>query len=142
MCQKLKTVELSYSVEDIGNDAFVSCSALESLIMPSAKTLGTGAFQDCPKLTSISLPSNLVSIGESAFLYCTGLKSIVIPENVISIGKRAFEHCDKAEYILFKPATEPAYVNWKGEAANFTDCFNADIESKCMCLLAKHMNTV
>lgn len=130
MCQKLKTVELSYSVEDIGNDAFVSCSALESLIMPSAKTLGTGAFQDCPKLTSISLPSNLVSIGESAFLYCTGLKSIVIPENVISIGKRAFEHCDKAEYILFKPATEPAYVNWKGEAANFTDCFNADIESK------------
>lgn len=129
-CQKLKTVELSYNLEEIGSDAFLSCNALESINMPSVKVINSGAFQDCPKLTSIYLPSNLVSIGESAFLYCTGLKSVIIPENVTSIGRRAFEHCDKFEYVIFKPASEPVYVNWQGETADFAACFDANIETK------------
>ena len=78
----------------IGNCAFVGCSSLTSITLPSGVTsIGEHAFDSCSGLTSITLPSGVTSIGEHAFDSCSGLTSITLPSGVTSIGGHAFESC-------------------------------------------------
>ena len=49
--------------------------------------IGEGAFIYCKNLTSITLPETLVSIGDVAFYDCTNLVRIEIPKTVTSIGR-------------------------------------------------------
>lgn len=60
----------TYQVTAVGNDAFMSCS----------------------KLTSVTLPSGLVSIGKYSF-YNTGIKEIAFPATLKSVGDYAFAIC-------------------------------------------------
>ena len=52
--------------------------------------IGNEAFQSCTALESIVLPDGLESIGGESFADCYSLKSIEIPASVTSIGKEAF----------------------------------------------------
>ena len=56
-------------------------------------SIGNCAFVGCSSLTSITLPSDVVSIGDSAFESCSGLTSITLPSGVTSIGEHAFYNC-------------------------------------------------
>ena len=81
-------------VTSIGNQAFLSCKSLTSIVIPSSvKSIGDAAFASCTSLKSIEIPSSVISIGEGAFGYCTSLTSIEIPSSVISIGDSAFYYC-------------------------------------------------
>ena len=83
---------ITYSVTSIGNFAFLGCSGLTSVTIPSSVTsIGNRAFYNCSGLTSVTMP-NVTSIGEDAFYGCSGLTSITMP-NVTSIGKQAFYNC-------------------------------------------------
>ncbi len=80
-------------VTAIGDNAFLGCYGITSVIIPSSvKTIGANAFKGCKKIISITLPKGVDSIGDGAFSGCTGLLSITIPDSIASIGKEAFAY--------------------------------------------------
>ena len=80
----------NYTVTTIGQDAFESCSNLQSVTLPSTiTTINSDAFYSCTKLGSVNLPEGITNIGSYAFRYCN-LTSVTIPSTVTSIGNYAF----------------------------------------------------
>ena len=78
-------------VTAIGNRAFVECTKLTSITIPSTVTsIGYRAFWRCISITSITIPQGVTSIGVEAFCNCNGLDSIIISDSVTSIGVAAF----------------------------------------------------
>ena len=82
------------AITAIGEQAFLACSALTSIIIPeSVTTIGGHAFNSCYNLTNINIPESVTTIGGYAFLGCSALTSITVPESVTEIGINAFNQC-------------------------------------------------
>ena len=88
----LKSVTISDSVIDIGEQAFSFCSSLTSIIIGNnVKNIGKHAFFNCSSLTSITIPNSVKTIGDSAFLGCSSLSYIT--SNAVTppaLGSNAF----------------------------------------------------
>ena len=56
-------------------------------------SIGESAFISCTKLTTITLPSTLTTIGNSAFHSCSSLASFSVPGSVTTIGAQVFDAC-------------------------------------------------
>ena len=89
-----------YPVTAIGDNAFSSCDALQSIDLPEGlQTIGYRAFDGCDALQSVDIPQGVTVIGEDAFSYCSALQSVILPEGLQSIGESAFEDCTSLESI-------------------------------------------
>lgn len=75
-------------------------------------SIGDEAFVGCDSLTSIVIPDSVTSIGVSAFYHCRSLISIVIPDSVTSIGEWAFSLCTSLSSVYVKPKTPPTLGNY------------------------------
>ena len=81
-------------VTSIGGSAFMGCTNLTSVTIPSnVTTIGSQAFGNCRSLTSITIPNSVTDIGDVAFHGCNGLTSVTIPNSVTNIGGGAFWDC-------------------------------------------------
>ena len=81
----------NYTVTKIGNVAFLLCSDLTSVTLPSTLTaIGNTTFRKCTSLTSITIPDGVTTIGVNAFDGCSSLKEVVIGSGIQSIGTNAF----------------------------------------------------
>ena len=118
-CLKLVTIVFPNTLEQIGENAFYNCTALEieDLSLPNLETLGQNAFYSVkikkisdlgnitalPAATSttqnfgnksvleeVVLPDSIASIPDKSFSQYTALKSISSLQNVTSIGEQAF----------------------------------------------------
>lgn len=93
-CEDITSVTIPNSVKTIGHEAFWSCHALQSIDIPaSVTTIGYYAFSYCKSLPSIDIPASVKTIGWAAFAHCTALQSIDIPNSVTAIGEKAFWEC-------------------------------------------------
>ena len=93
-CSSLTSINIPSSVTNIGDLAFHFCSSLISVnISNSVTTIGNSAFASCRSLTNINIPDSVTNIGNDAFYDCSSLISINIPNSVTNIGKRAFKGC-------------------------------------------------
>ena len=72
----------------------------ELIIDESITEIEDAAFLSCSKLTSITLPSKITTIGFSTFKYCSSLTSIKIPSNVTTIENNAFAGTTIKEVII------------------------------------------
>ena len=107
----------TYSVTEIGDEAFCNCSGLTSITIPNSVTkIGDEAFCNCYGLTSITIPNSVISIGEWAFVYCINLTSVTIPNSVTKIGDGTFASCTGLTKV-----TIPNSVTEIGVAA-FNEC--------------------
>ena len=85
---------MSYTVSAIGDHAFIDCTGLTRIIIPSTViTINESAFSGCSGLKDITIPISVTQIGSYAFQNCFGLSYLSIPNYVTTIGGGAFSGC-------------------------------------------------
>ena len=78
-CSQLKEVVLNEGLHKIGKWAFIDCTTLVRIELPSTlRTIGVSAFNSCESLSDIVLNEGLVNIEDGAFCGCNSLISISI----------------------------------------------------------------
>lgn len=99
----ITSITFNKNVTSIGEGAFQNCTKLAEVIFEDGGTedlvIGKQAFYSCKALESLVLPSRLKSIQDAAFMTCSGLTEINIPEGVIYIGADAFKSCSSASIV-------------------------------------------
>jgi hypothetical protein len=94
------------SVTSIGESAFMECTSLTSITIPtSVNSISNNTFRECTSLTSIIIPTSVISIGNTVFEKCTSLISITIPVNVTKINDGLFYDCTKLATVNMSGAT-------------------------------------
>lgn len=86
---------LTFTVTEIGENAFKNCTGLTSVTIPFTVTgIGQSAFEGCNNLTSVTIPATVTQIGAWAFKNCTKLSKLEFAErsDAINIGIYAFEN--------------------------------------------------
>ena len=107
-CTSLSSVEIPSSVTEIGARAFDGCTSLSSVVIPSSVTeIGDKAFRDC-NINELSHPcltiKNGVVVKGNEVLYCASQSgSVTIPEGVTEIGTSAFYGCESLSSVVIPP---------------------------------------
>ncbi len=80
----------------------------------SVTSIADNAFIWCSDLESIVIPSKVTRIGAYAFYYCSSLQSITIPTSVTYIDFQAFESCSKLTNIYYNGTIQQWNIITKG----------------------------
>lgn len=88
-----------YSVNAIGENAFMDCATLTRVIATSVQVVKDRAFQGCLNLVEVSFTDNLTEIMRNSFNGCTALTTISLGNNIQSIGDAAFSGCSNLSEI-------------------------------------------
>ena len=110
-------------ITKIEETSFMSNENITSITIPASVTeIGFQAFLGCTNLQSVNFEANskLQLISPQAFYGCTSLLSIIIPASVLCIEDEAFRGCTKLRALGFE--TNPR-LEVIGSAA-FYGCFN------------------
>lgn len=92
---------MSYTVSAIGDHAFIDCTGLTRIIIPSTViSINESAFSGCSGLKDITIPNSVTSIRDYAFEGCSGFSHITIPNCVTTIGVQAFSNCSSLATIF------------------------------------------
>lgn len=90
----------TYTVTEIGENAFRDNFSLKSIIMPNTITvIKKSAFEKCEAMENIKMSTALTTIGEYAFCGCKSLTSIIIPNSVKVIKELAFSYATSLENV-------------------------------------------
>lgn len=119
-CTGLTSIEIPTSITRIENNAFYE-SGLTVLTLPSSITeMGYYVFAKCASLERVFIEEGVKYIGRYAFDGCTSLTSIKIPSSVYSIGDYSFAECNKLKLAVVEEG-----VSEIGEDAFFS-CDNLE----------------
>ncbi len=133
-CSTLNSIIISNSVTYIGQGAFSKCASLLSVVIPNSVTdIGYDAFGGCTSIVSVTIPESVIHIDDFAFENCNSLTSIIIPNNVSSIGRNPFRNCTSLASIAVKS---------DNDIYDSRDNCNAIIETTTNTLIAGCRNTI
>lgn len=123
------TIHIPNGVQEIGANAFLSCSNLTELDIPDSVTYINGnAFAGCTGLTSVTLPKGIKTITTYSFNDCTNLTAVTIPDNITMIQFEAFSGCTGLEEITFQ-GNAPSISHTAFEGVTATAYYPADDET-------------
>jgi hypothetical protein len=103
------TFEPCSKVSILGPSAFLSCSSLQSICIPSSvQTISDSCFAFCPTLSNVAFePDSQISILEgNAFDFCSSLRSIWIPSSVQTISRSCFDNCAKLLTVVLESGSK------------------------------------
>ena len=105
------------NVVSIGENAFAGKNITSVVIPEGVETIRESAFLNCTSLTSVTLPSTLKRIEAEAFSY-TGLEAVYIPDGTEFIGEYAFYVCESLETVYIPSSVETVeyYAFCNGDA--------------------------
>lgn len=87
-------------LESIGEYAFLGCSNLRAVNLPSSlKTLGEGCFRECVTLESLEIPEKVTALPKSMCVWNSGLTRVILPKGLKDIGSHAFAYCESLTHI-------------------------------------------
>ena len=116
VASEITELRLGEGMTSIGEFAFVECTGLSSVTVPSTVTrIGDQAFDDCSGLVSVELPEGLIYC--SGFAYCCNLAEVTIPSTVTVLGNKAFCSCESLTEIEIPDGV--THIYW----AAFRDCY-------------------
>lgn len=98
-----KTTSDGYSVvvTNLVNGAFMNCSSLSSVVLPSTITrIQNNVFKNCLGLTTINL-AKITSIGDNAFEGCSALGNLSLGNSTTAIGAQSYKDCLSLTNITF-----------------------------------------
>lgn len=99
-CVFLKKFVSPPLMENIAENAFIKCTAMEEIVLTNVKTLESRAFAGCVNLKSLQLGSKIETIGQMAFLSARMLSSIEFPTSLTYINAVAFSNCNFSTLIF------------------------------------------
>ena len=89
---RLKDIELSEGIIEIGDNCFENCEALKKIdIKEGLKKIGANAFSQSG-IAEVKLPESITEIGYGAFNNCEDLSGINLPIGIESIAGYSFEN--------------------------------------------------
>lgn len=99
-CNKIiGTVTLPQNITVIKNSTFKGCSSVKEFVLGNVENIEFQAFLECTSLEKINLPSTLTSIQDDAFRDCTKLSTLAFPIALQSIGSHTFDGCRSLETV-------------------------------------------
>ena len=99
-CTGLERVDLTESVNRIGQYAFENCTSLTSVGVANVKTLGRSSFYNCESLGFININSQLISIPNYCFYNCRSVQGITLSKDLYYIGTYAFMDCISLDLVI------------------------------------------
>ena len=118
-CTRLKTITLSQNLQRIENSAFFNCRMLEEVNIPNnVNYMGPQVFAECRNLKKVNIPTSMTSITNMSFSYCTSLTEIEIPSNVRNIQTEAFYYCYNLQNVKFNQGLQNI------SSGAFYNCYN------------------
>lgn len=100
------------SLENVANDAFMTCTKATTLYFPKAKTIGQNNFAGFSSLTSVYMPE-VLTVSINAFQSCTVLETVDMPK-VMELDA-AFQSCSQ-----LKNVSMPNLTKMNGGAFNYS----------------------
>lgn len=107
-CKNLEEVSIPVN-SYVGNNLFVQCRRLKSVVFPSTVT-SLSSFSNCRGLRTVSLPKGILSIPDNCFENGQSIKRFSIPESQTSIKWAMFYDCESLQSI-FIPAGITSITN-------------------------------
>lgn len=108
--KNLRTIDIPYSVVNIGDFAFEHAGLTKITIPNSVVNIGKDAFQGI-QLTELIIPNSVINIGRGAFSDCELLTTIFIPKSLAKIGDEAFYCYEGAISNIYSEIEEPFAIN-------------------------------
>lgn len=101
-CTGLRNINLE-SVSHIRKEAFSGCIRLkEAKFSDKLRTLGKYSFSQCKRLQDIEFEgTKLQKLEMGTFQECESIEKICIPKGIESIGDRAFYRCTNLKQVIF-----------------------------------------
>ncbi len=97
-CSLITTINIPETVTMINSHAFSNCTSIESVKIPNGVQYLGSAFENCTSLKSIEFGKDLTSISGS-FAGCIALTSIELPNSLQTIGSDSFSDCTNLESV-------------------------------------------
>lgn len=98
---KIKSVKLSDSVKEIGNQSFYNCTALRDINLENVSQIRWESFLGCVHLKEITLSSGIRYLGRRSFSGCKRLNCVKFQKSTMLKGIEAgvFQNCESIEEI-------------------------------------------
>jgi hypothetical protein len=112
-CTSVTNISIPSTVTNIEDQAFTE-SGLAGIVIPDSVTnIGRSAFLNCLSLANVTIGNKVISLGDDAFYGCSSLASVSIPQRLTNIYSTAFIHCTNLIAINVD-AANPAYSSVAG----------------------------
>ncbi len=97
----LESITLPAGLKNIGENAFAFTSLSKVSFNGGLEKIDRGAFLKCTELTEVILPSSLKELGVLAFSGCTSLTFAVVPGTIEKLFDDIFYDCQALETVYF-----------------------------------------
>ena len=109
-CEQLSTVNLSSTVEEIGQSCFMG-DPIRSIDLKNLKRIAYMSFGRCESLTTITGGGQLEFIDNAAFVRCDALTAVNFPEGVKTLFGNTFFRCAELRSLNLPTSLQCVGVN-------------------------------
>lgn len=137
---QLKTVIIGSGINSIGNNPFISCSAIISMTVSAANTAYESKdnciytkdgksiiYYNCNGKTEITIPEGIEVLGNHLFYYNKDITKVTFPSTLITIGECDFYYCEKITSVIIP---DNVTVIGSGAFSNCSTLKNVTLSSK------------